>query len=88
MSLYKIWHYLYKLKNVKMKNFRKMKKNLNHVLFSYFHEKNDRIWSYSGPHFPAFKLNAEIYGVSLRSQSECGKMRTKITPNTDTFYAV
>ena len=28
------------------------------------------------------------YSVSLRIQSECGKMRTRITPNTDTFYAV
>ena len=26
--------------------------------------------------------------VSLRIQSECGKMRTRITPNTDTFHAV
>ena len=26
--------------------------------------------------------------VSLRIQSECGKMWTRITPNTDTFYAV
>ena len=25
--------------------------------------------------------------VSLRIQSECGKMRKRITPNTDTFYA-
>ena len=25
---------------------------------------------------------------SLRIQSECGKIRTRITPNTDTFYAV
>ena len=24
----------------------------------------------------------------IRIQSECGKMRTRITPNTDTFYAV
>ena len=30
----------------------------------------------------------ERYGVSLRIQSEYGKMRTRITPNTDTFYAV
>ena len=29
-----------------------------------------------------------LYSVSLRIQSECGKMRTRITPNTDTFYAV
>ena len=27
-------------------------------------------------------------GVSFRIQSECGKMRTRITPNTETFYAV
>ena len=41
-----------------------------------------RIRSYSGPHFPAFGLNTEIY------QSKCGKMRIRITPNTDTFHAV
>ena len=28
------------------------------------------------------------YGLSLRIQSECGKLRTRITPNTDTFHAV
>ena len=48
--------------------------------------ESDRIWSYSGPHFPAFGLNTDE--VSLRIQSECGKMRTRITLNTDTFYAV
>ena len=41
--------------------------------------KNVLIRSYSGPYFPAFGLN---------TQSECGKIRTRITPNTDTFYAV
>ena len=50
--------------------------------------KSIRIRNYSGPHFPAFGLNTERYGVSLRIQSECGNMRTRITPNTDTFYAV
>ena len=33
-------------------------------------------------------MNTERYSVSLRIQSECGKMRTRITPNTDTFYVV
>ena len=33
-------------------------------------------------------LNTERYEVSLRIQSECRKMRTRITPNMDTFYAV
>ena len=38
--------------------------------------KNVPIQSYSGPHFPAF------------GRSECGKMRTRITPNTDTSRSV
>ena len=49
--------------------------------------KGVRIWSYSGPNFPAFGLNTERY-VSLCIQSECWKMRTRIIPNTDTFHAV
>ena len=48
--------------------------------------KSVRIRSYFVPHFPAFGLNTKRYSVSLRIQSECGKMRTRITPNTDTFY--
>ena len=40
------------------------------------------------PYFSAFGLNMERYGVSLRIQSECGEIRTRITPNTDTFDAV
>ena len=47
-----------------------------------------RIQGYSGLYFPAFGLNTERYGVSLRIQSEYGKARTRITPNTDTFHAV
>ena len=50
--------------------------------------KSVRIRSYSGPYFPAFGLNTERYSVSLHIQSKCGKIRTRITPNTDTFYAV
>ena len=50
--------------------------------------KSIRIWNYSGPYFPLFGLNTERYGVSLHIQSECGKMRTRITPNTDAFHAV
>ena len=54
----------------------------------YLLRKKVRIRSYSGLHFPAFRLNTEIYSVPLRIQSEFGKTRTRITPNTDTFYAV
>ena len=50
--------------------------------------KNVGIRSYSGTYFPAFGLNMERYSVSLRIQSECRKIRAKITPNTDTFQAV
>ena len=50
--------------------------------------KSVRIRSYCGPYFPAFRLNTEIYFVSLCIQSECGKIRTRITPNTDTFYSM
>ena len=50
--------------------------------------KSVRIRSYSGPHFPVFGLNTDRSGVSLRIQSKWGKIRTRVTPNTDTFYAV
>ena len=50
--------------------------------------KKVRIWSYSGPHFPPFGLNTERCGVSFRIQSKCGKIRIRITPNTDTFHRV
>ena len=50
--------------------------------------KSVRIQSYSGSYFAAFGLTTERWGVSLRSQSEFGKLWTRITPNTDTFLAV
>ena len=50
--------------------------------------KSVRIQSYFDPYLPAFGLNTESYSVSLHIQFECGKARTRITPNTDTFYAV
>ena len=39
------------------------------------------IQSISGPYFPAFGVNTE--GVPLRIQSECGKIWTRKTSNTD-----
>ena len=35
--------------------------------------------------FPIFRLNTEIYSVSLLIQSECGKILTRKTANTNTF---
>ena len=49
--------------------------------------KSIRIRSYSGPHFPAFGQNTERYSASIRIQSECGRIRTRISPSTNTFYA-
>ena len=64
-------------------------KNQNSKNNGYIHcVKSVRIRSYSGPHFSAFRLNMEKFGVSLRIQSECGKMQITISPNTDIFYAV
>ena len=39
--------------------------------------KSVQIQSFSGPHFPVFKLNTEICRVNLRIQSEYRKIRTK-----------
>ena len=47
-----------------------------------------RIRSFSDPCFPTFGLSAEICGVSLRIQSEFGKIWPRKTPNTDTSHAV
>ena len=49
--------------------------------------KRVRIRNYSGPHFPHSDWIRRD-SVSLSIQPKCGKMRTTITPNTDTFYAV
>ena len=50
--------------------------------------KSVHVRSFFRPYFPVFGLNTEIYGVSLRIQSECGKIRTRKTPTTNTFHAV
>ena len=50
--------------------------------------KSVRIRSFTGPYFPAFKLNTERYSVSVRIQSKCGRIRTRKTPNTNTLHAV
>ena len=53
--------------------------NVSKKIFYLLHcVKSARIRSYSGPHLPAFGLNTERYVVSLRIQSECGKMRTTL----------
>ena len=67
--------------------------NVFEVIFKYYDGfcrilhcvKSVRIRSYFGPHFPTLGLNTERYGVSLRIQSECGKIRNRITPNTGIF---
>ena len=41
-----------------------------------------RIQRFSGPYFPGLGLNTEVYGLSLRIQFKCGKMRIRNTPDT------
>ena len=50
--------------------------------------KSVYIRSFFALYFFAFGLNAKRYRVSLRFQSECGKMRTGKTPNTDFFHTI
>ena len=61
---------------------------ISFILFIVHCVESVRIQSFSGPHFPAFGLSTKIYGVNLLIQSECGKLRTRKTLNTDTFYTV
>ena len=50
--------------------------------------KNLRIRNFSDPYCPPFGLNTERYSVSLSIQAEYGKIRTRKTPNTDTFISM
>ena len=65
-----------------------LNKPLKLVFKNCHYVKSTNIWRISGPYFPAFRLNMERCGVSLRIQSKCGRIRTRKTPNTDTFHAV
>ena len=60
---------------------RSSKKPIWVLLFLLLHHcvKIFRIWSFSGSYFPTFELNT--FG-----QSECEKIRTTKTPNTDAMY--
>ena len=57
-------------------------------LFAEYCLKSVCIRSFPDPYLSLFGLNTERYKVSLRIQSECGKIWTRKTPNKDTFYAV
>ena len=57
--------------------------------------KRVRIRSYSGPHFSqifphldGIRRDTEYLPVFSPNTGKSGKMRTKITPNMDSFYAV
>ena len=49
---------------------------------------NAEMFPYSELFWSAFSHIRTQYSVPLRIQSECGKIRRKITANTDTFYIV
>ena len=46
------------------------------------------IRSFYGTYFSSVGLNTDRCSSALRLQSECGKTRTRKTPNTSNFYAV
>ena len=51
--------------------------------FSWIHsEYCMKSWEFFWSYFPAFGLNTERYTVSLRIQSECGKLQTRKTVRT------
>ena len=50
--------------------------------------KSVNIWSFSGPYFPTFGLNTQIYILNLLYRLECRKIQTRKTPKTDTYPAV
>ena len=56
------------------------------LLFRSLREKYP-YWEFSWSVYRAFGLNTERHFVPLRIQFEYGKIRTRKTPNTDTFYA-
>ena len=56
-----------------------VKQNIDLEWVDWHYIRSVRIRTYSDPYFPTFGLNI---------LSECGKIRTRITANTDTFYAV
>ena len=49
---------------------------------------SELFWSAFSRIFPAFSLIRTEYGEILVSRENAGKVRTRITPNADTFYAV
>ena len=81
------------IRNVKLHFLRSVstcskKKNNNNIRITRIRYcvKSARIRSFSGPYFPVSGLDTER--LCLRIQSECRKIRTKKTPNTDIFHAV
>ena len=58
------------------------------VLRNLHYVKSVQVRNFSGPCFPVFGLNMEIYCVNHRIHSKYGKIRTRKTPYLDTFDTV
>ena len=50
---------------------------LIHLKFQKHCVKSVQIWNFSGPYFPPFALNTEVYAGNLRIQSNYGNVRTR-----------
>ena len=81
------WYFFYPDYNHEKRKKNETSKSTPHCV------KSVHIRSFSGPYFLAFGLNTETcgtetYGVFLRIQYKYWKIRTRKTPNTNTFHAV
>ena len=75
-----------------LKKFNKMKW-IVYLYYKWHYVKTVRIRSYSGQHFSRIFPHSDwirrgISPCSVRMRENVGKMLTRITPNTDSFYAV
>ena len=65
-----------------------LKKNFKNRTIKCTVQKMSIFGLFIGAYFPVFGLNTERCSVSLHIHFECEKIRTRKTPNTDTFHTV
>ena len=71
-----------------MQTKRTLQEKLGNMIILYYLSASYAAWKVSEFRDILVRIFPHLDWISLRIQSECGKMWTRITPNTDTFYAV
>ena len=64
------------------------KQNAGRETYTWHCLEKVRIWNYSSPYFSRIFPHSDWKRRSVRMREKPGKMRTRITPNIDSFYAV